>query len=576
MRLPAVILAAPAIFTLGASLSLVYAWQWKTGTQLAHGSEQAWVWWVYALDWNVYSSRAAKLWVAGTGIVGAILAALVVRATLAGQRSKLYGEAKWQTINGAMRSGIKFSLKPPPDAILLGKRSFGPVSLYASLPGDTHISLTAQTGAGKGVSFVVPNALNWGGPLFCFSVKRDVLEAAAAERERMGDKVFVFDVTEPEGATHRWSGFGEARRFSVDVYDDIQRIFWTILPETKANNPYWDNAARKIATAVGVMLAETPGQVVSVAEVLRVIEAPDYESRLKDMIYLARAELRPFPASAVDVVLSWLDSKAEEGAASVRENILTGLALWHVPRVAAATGGQDFNLGNIRSQRISIFVCAQPGDIRRLRPIYSLLFTQFMWMNSRQDWDGHKPGSRFRSIRTLVLLDEMWALGEMKELADALAFLRSFGLRFAVVLQTKDQIKKSFGEEGARNLFNNTQVELIFGGCDDETAAEVSKRAGTDTVEESSTSKPKFGFWRMDKTNENLSKKARPLILPQEVAALPSDVVVVQMKGKPPLKLKRIFWYSDNAFYGKAGALPPMPKLEIEVARDSTKLEISG
>jgi type IV secretion system protein VirD4 len=394
------------------------------------------------------------------------------------------------------------------------------------------------------------------------------LQDCAAERERKGDKVYVFDVTDPNGETHCRSGFGESDRNGPDIYDDIQRVMWVLIPETRANNPYWDNAARKVATAVGVMVAETPDENLCVARVLSIIEAHDYEVQIRDFIYRSRIENRPFPQAAVSTVLSWLDNKAEEGAAAVRDNILTALALWHVPRIASATSRDDFKVGDIRSQRISVFVCAQPGDIRRLRPIYSLLFTQLMQKNTRVEWRNLRPR---REHRTLIMLDERWALGEMKELDDAFAFVRSYGLRFGLVLQNKKQLYSAIGEHGAKNLFDNTYVELIFGGTDYDTAKEVSERSAVDTVKEESVSKPKFlGFINPSKYNENVRSAARPLLLPQEVTRLPKSKVVVQIKGEPPLILDRIFWYSDPHFRTMSnGTMPPMPKLTVEVARDT-------
>lgn len=551
--------AAPILFTVAASATLMQVKGWWSLPYFTDGLRWSWAWWLYVSDWQ-FMPMVQKANFAAAGILGVAMALLPFRF-IGKVKKKLYGEAKWQTVAGAKEAGLTFSFQPPPDGILLGKLGFR----YVSLRGDNHVSLTATTGAGKGVSFVVPNVLNWGGPVFCFSVKRDILDTCAAERERKGDRVFVFDVTEPDGLTHAWSGFGEARRGTPDAYDDVQRVMWALIPESKANNPYWDNAARKVATAVGVMLSETPGAVLNVADILQIIEAQDYELRLRNMIYQSRLEGRPFPAAAVNVVLSWLDSKAEEGAAAVRENILTALALWHIPRIAAATGADDFRLGNIRSQRVSVFVCAQPGDIRRLRPIYSLLFSQLILMNSRVEF-GKDP--THRDIRTLVMLDERWALGEVKELDDAFAFIRSYGLRCCLVLQTKDQMRSALGQEGARNLFNNANVELIFGGTDQETAKEVAERSGKDTVEESSTSKPRFFSLNFGRHSQNVQAKGRDLILPQEVAGLSPDTVVVLMKGKPPLKLKRIFWYKDSAFKFMDGEPPPMQSLQVNVHRD--------
>ncbi len=554
---PLALAAAPVAFTAAASTAFLASQQWLTHPYFGNG-KWAWAFWPYITDPN--TSALQKIWLASSALGGAAVAFAVSKAILRRDKSALYGKARWQTLWGAHKAGVSFGFTPRPDGIVLGKWGI----LYASLPGEAHVSLTATTGAGKGVSFVVPNALNWGGPLFCFSVKRDVLLETAAERERLGRKVFVFDITDPQGHTHRWSGLGEVRRGSVDAYDDIQKAMFSIVPEVKASNPYWNDAARMVATGVGVMLAETPGATLSIGNILKAIAQPDYDLRLREMITEAQFEKRPYPAAAVGAVIGWLDNQESDGGKAVRSTVITALSLWQIPRVNAATGASDFDLGGVRTGDFDVFVCAQPSDIRRLRSIYGLFFNHLIEKNSRVDFKDLNP---MPAYRTLVLLDERWSLGSMTVLDDATAFIRSFGFRMVVVLQTKDQLKMSLGQEGADNLFNNMGAELIFGGCDIKTAEEFSKRGWNDTVEEASTSKPKFGFFNLFKQNENKSKKQRALILPQEIEALPKDVVLVKMKGEPLLKLKRIFWYKDKAFRAKCGAPPPMPVLHVEVDR---------
>jgi type IV secretion system protein VirD4 len=577
-------------------------------------------WYDYAFDpitWKLPPSRGSVLstairsggrslslpfWTATSGLIGLSVTAVLLRSVWGIKKKKLFGDAKWQSFSGAVRAGIKFNFKPDCDSILLGVYYlFGFIKLYAGLPKEGHVSLTATTGAGKGVSFVVPNCLNWRGPLVCFSIKRDVLDTVAAERERMGDRVFVFDATDPKGKTHRWSGFGDIRidnpsklklldasksvdddgqelweveklediHYNIDLYDDIQRCMFYLIPETRANNPYWDNAARMVATAIGVMIAETPGMTLSIGEILNTIERHDYEQYLRDMIYKAEQRGMPYQQGAVYTVLSWLNNKAEEAAAAVRQNVITAFALWHSPRIDAVTSHSDFNLATIRSQHVSIFICAQPSDIRRLRTIYTLLFSQLIQSNTRVAWKGDPT---HRDAQTLLMLDERWALGKMQEVDDAAAFVREYGFRMCTVLQTKKQLRASIGNEEADNVFNNSKVELIYGGTDAETAKEVSERVGTYTDEEHSISKPRLDFFGM-KQNKNQHLRERRLMLPQEISGLSPDTVIALMKGKPPLKLNRIFWYKDEAFCARDGVPPPVPTLKVTVRRERISAE---
>jgi type IV secretion system protein VirD4 len=297
---------------------------------------------------------------------------------------------------------------------------------------------------------------------------------------------------------------------------------------------------------------------------LDLIERHDYEQHLRDMIRKAETSGKPYQKNAVYTVLSWLNNKAEEAAAAVRQNVITAFSLWHSPRIDTVTSESDFDIKTIRSQRISLFICAQSSDIRRLRPIYTLLFSQLIQANTRVEW---RDDPTHRDAQTLLMFDERWALGKMQEVDDAAAFIRSAGMRMCTVLQTKDQLRGSIGKDEAATVFNNSKVELIYGGTDTDTAREVSERIGTYTEEEESVSRPRFALFST-KQNVNNHLRERRLALPQEISRLDESLVIALMKGKPPLKLKRIFWYKDAEFRDKTGAVPPLPTLQVKVKRE--------
>jgi type IV secretion system protein VirD4 len=485
-----------------------------------------------------------------------------------GAAKRLHGESHWTSNAEAKKAGLRFSRRPPGDAFILGRTSglFGLFSRYVSLPGQEHVSLYARTRSGKGVSVVVPNCLSFGGSLLAFSIKRDLVTAAAAERVRKGQAVFMFDPTNPDGRSHRWNPLSNVPRGQPGCYDAVQRVLQCLIPETKAQNPYWDNAGRRIATAAAVMIAETPGAELNVAAVKRLVGRPDYGPNFRRMINDARSAGQPYPAAAVDAIVGWLDRENDPGAAGVRDTLMTALQLWDSEVIAAATETSDFNLAEIRQKPMSIFVCAEVADIRRLRPLFSLFFQQLIDFNTRREF-GEDPRNRHQLA---VIMDEFWAPGRMDILADAAAFTASFGFRILYVVQSKQQLYTIYGQEGAENIFLNTGAELLFGGADQRLAEEVSKRGGTDTVAAVTQHRPRFfSFLHPSKQHDNTSPQGRALLLPQEVQRLPKDRMIVQRPTLAPLKLKRIVHYKDPAFRDMAGAPPPVPTLHLRVERDA-------
>jgi type IV secretion system protein VirD4 len=248
----------------------------------------------------------------------------------------------------------------------------------------------------------------------------------------------------------------------------------------------------------------------------------------------------------------------------VRQTILTALALWDVPRIAAATAESDFDLTALRSKRMSVFVCCQQADIDRLRPIFGLLFEQIVALMAREEF-GDSPDHRHL---VFMPLDEAWALGRVRAVADAAAFIRSSGLRIAYVLQNK-QMVSSLGDEGAKNLFANTGAECLFGGVDQDTAEEVSRRGGNDTVTEVPRSRPRWMAWAApNRQTENEAARRRALMLPQEVQRLGDDELLVLRPRLGLLKIRRVFWYKDTWFKRMGGEPPPVPRLAVPVERD--------
>jgi type IV secretory pathway TraG/TraD family ATPase VirD4 len=109
------------------------------------------------------------------GMSAAIASVLCIAAAVSAYtrpKKALFGESHFATDEEAKKSGLVFSRRPLGDAFLLGRTrgvlGFG--GQYVSLPGEEHVSLYARTRSGKGVSVVVPNALNWGGSLVAFSI----------------------------------------------------------------------------------------------------------------------------------------------------------------------------------------------------------------------------------------------------------------------------------------------------------------------------------------------------------------------------------------------------------------------
>ncbi|WP_259667689.1 type IV secretory system conjugative DNA transfer family protein, partial [Rhizobium lentis] len=68
-------------------------------------------------------------------------------------------------------------------------------------------------------------------------------------------------------------------------------------------------------------------------------------------------------------------------------------------------------------------------------------------------------------------------------------------------------------------------------------------------------------------TNIQLSDQGAPLLRPEQVRLIDDDMEIVLIKGQPPLRLKKVKYYSDRAlkriFDSQSGALPEPEPLHL-------------
>jgi type IV secretory pathway TraG/TraD family ATPase VirD4 len=135
---------------------------------------------------------------------------------------------------------------------------------------DGHVITIAGSGAGKGVSVIIPNLLNYQGSCVVLDPKAENFAATAIARERMGHRVCLVD---PFGAApadlakqyrsalnplDRLAAFAEAGE--VDgVYDEAAVIADLLVVSTgQERDPHWNEKARAFIKAALMFVAFAP------------------------------------------------------------------------------------------------------------------------------------------------------------------------------------------------------------------------------------------------------------------------------------------------------------------------------
>ncbi|MGD0107269.1 MAG: type IV secretory system conjugative DNA transfer family protein [Rhodopila sp.] len=448
-----------------------------------------------------------------------------------------------------------------------------------SLPGTEHVELDARTGAGKGVSFVLPNCFAYPGSLVVLDIKGEAFRATAGHRASMGQDIYLFSPDARDGRSHRWDPFGGVQRESNDRFRQIARQASLLFPEhdqvgVAGNNAkFWDDVGRQAFTSVATIMAESPDEALTMGNMTQLFLREDIHQVLADKIAASRRAGRSYSQSAINGASDLIggDTKLR---GEIRKTVSTRINIWSQPQIAAVTATSDFDLRDLRRRPMTIYVSVSPANIQNLRPLLRLFFDQVINANT----DATPEEDPTLCVQTLVMLDEFARLGRMDTLAQAAQYVRGYGLRMAFVVQSRAELRAIYGKDAAADILDNLGAEIIFGTADPELTKELEERLGDATVTITTRNRPRFLAWlNLSKHGEAEHPHRRPLMLDQEVAQMSPDEQIVIRAGMKPLKTQRLCWYSDPQFRDLVRPSPEIPELQIRVANDdgATKVRVA-
>ncbi len=339
--------------------------------------------------------------------------------------------------------------------------------------GPEHVMLYAPTRTGKGVGVVIPNLLTWPDSVVVLDVKRENWEASAGFRASHGQEVMLFDPLDPDGRTARFNPLGHIDRADrVAVLDELQKLAVMLFPAPDNVDPFWSEAARTGFIGVGAYVAETEALPFSLGAIYAELTRGDPRTRLPARIAARVDAGRPLSVGCVSALNDFC-SASENTFASIKQTITAKMNLWLNPRVVAATEVSDFDLRDLRSRRISLYLGVTPDNLARVAPLYNLLLQQLVDLNTRE-----RPSANRHIVPVLILLDEFARLGHAAVIAHGFSYVAGYGLRLLPVLQSPAQLRAEYGPDLAEEIMANCGVEIAFAPKELKIAQDLSERLG--------------------------------------------------------------------------------------------------
>lgn len=494
---------------------------------------------------------------AGVGIVA--VASLVIGAMVAtpprgkagkrGIRRDLDGpwRADWWSMKEARR------ILSDPTGLVLGEAcvpkdepdQIGIAPLLRWRPSG-HLLTVAGSGAGKGVSVVVPNCLAWGGPLVVHDPSAETLAIVRLHREAMGRKVRVISILPDTDGVNVLTWLDpESKRFSIDVRTVVS---WLDRGESGGSDD--DNSfgglARTLCAALIMFVLTSPTIPDGERHLLKVRElgaSPHLAGLLKTMVGI-RDVARGAMANAASMVLTTMKSEETYAGVSMHFDKLTS-CLEGTEEILSGNVSNEkrFALEDILRGDTDFFICL-PADVLESQPqvvriLLGALATLFLRNTERTQHD------------TLFVIDEMPRLGSMRVLATARDVARKHSLFVWAIVQDLGQLEEAYKKTGARSWLASPAVLQFFGVNDLETARMLSERCGDYTAIQESEGTAKGntskgadlwpGSWSDTKTKNSQPTRAT-LISPDEILSLTvdengnPDEQLLFIRGRRPLR----------------------------------------
>jgi type IV secretion system protein VirD4 len=265
--------------------------------------------------------------------------------------------------------------------------------------------------------------------------------------------------------------------------------------------------------------------------------------------------------------------RPDEEAGSVLSTAKSYLSLYRDPIVARNVSTSDFLIADLMNDNnpVSLYLVTQYTDQVRLRPFVRVFVNMAVRMSGKKlVFKNGRPVRQYKHP-LLFLLDEFPQLGRLEIIQESLAFVATYGLKFVIVCQDLNQLKREkLGYGRDETITSNCHIQVAFPPNRIETAEHLSKLTGQTTVpKEHITTSGRRTSPLLGNVARTIQEVQRPLLTPDECMRMPAALkddkgeitkagdMVVYVAGFPAIYGRQPLYFKDPVFSKRAAIDPP-------------------
>ena len=472
------------------------------------------------------------------GIVGAVAFRLFIhmksKKAKKFRRDKEYGSARW---------GNEKDIKPFVDPkfennVILTATESLTMNTRPKIPANArnlNTCVIGSSGSGKTRFWLTPQLLQAHSTFVIVDPKGGVLSQVGSFLQKRGYKIKVFNSIDFSKSMH-YNPLAYIKN-EADILKFVNALISNTKGEGKEGDPFWTKAETLLYCALlGYIIfegAEEDRNMNTLVDMISGMEVKeDDEDFMNAVDYMfAGLEKRKPDCFAVKQYKKYKLSSGKT-AKSILISCGARLAPFDIPQLREIMSYDELELDRMGDRRTATFFCISDTD-STYNFLVALAFSQmFNLLCERAD---NVHGGRLpHHVR--VLWDEAANTGQVPNLEKLVAVIRSREVSLTLFYQQLAQCKAIY-DKNAETILGNMDSVIFLGGRETSTIKEISENwLGKATISMQTDGRTRGNS---ESYSQNNQRVGRELMTPSELATMPGDRCILQLRGLPPFYSKK-------------------------------------
>ena len=389
---------------------------------------------------------------------------------------------------------------------------------------------TGSSGSGKTRFWLTPQLLQAHSSYVVVDPKGSVLGQVGTFLQNRGYKIKVFNSIDFSKSMH-YNPLSYIRN-EADILKFVNALISNTKGEGKEGDPFWQKSETLLYCAlIAYIIFEGPEEdrnmntLVDMISGMEVKEDDDEFMNAVDYMFKGLEKRKP----DCFAVKQYKKYKLASGktAKSILISCGARLAPFDIPQLREIMSYDELELDRMGDRRTATFFCISDTD-STYNFLVALAFSQmFNLLCERAD---NVHGGRLpHHVR--VLWDEAANTGQVPGLEKLVAVIRSREISLCLLYQQLAQCKAIY-DKNAETILGNMDSVLFLGGREASTIKEISENwLGKATISMQTEGRSRGNS---ESYSQNTQRLGRELMTPSELATMPGDRCVLQLRGLPP------------------------------------------